>query len=87
MDQVLSGHCRGQLRLSRAVSHFHPAGIWIHSEGSGLDWSLVAEAGIDDIRAEVASLQAEILSVEPMNLDDIFVARTAGKPLAAGVRA
>lgn len=87
MDQVLSGHSRVQLRFSSAVSHFPPAGIWIHSEGSGHDWSLVAEAGIESIRAEVARLQAEILSVAPMNLDDIFVARTAGKPLAAGVRA
>ena len=86
VDQVLSGHRRVQLRLSSPVSHFPPAGIWIHSEGSGHLWSLVAEAGIDAIRADVSRLQAEILAVDPMNLDDIFVARTAGKPLAAGVR-
>jgi hypothetical protein len=86
MDQVLSGHRRVHLRLSSAVSHFPPTGIWIHAEGSGHDWSMVAEGDIQNIGEAASRLQAEILKVEPISLDDIFVARTAGKLLAAGVR-
>jgi ABC-2 type transport system ATP-binding protein len=84
MEQVRSGHKRVQLRLSSSVSHFPPGGIWIGGEGSGHDWSMVAEAEIDAIREAVSLLKAEILSIEPMSLDDIFVARTAGKALVAG---
>jgi ABC-2 type transport system ATP-binding protein len=86
MDQILSSHRRVRLRLSSAVSRFPTEGIWIHCEGSGHDWSVVAEGEMHDIQTEVSRLQAEILTVEPMNLDDIFVARTAGKPLTAEVR-
>jgi len=86
MDQVLSGHRRVHLRLSSAVSHFPPTGIWIYAEGSGHDWSMVAEGDIQNIGEAASRLQAEILKVEPISLDDIFVARTAGKLLAAGVR-
>lgn len=84
MDQVRSIHRRVQLRLASSVSQFPFEGIWIGGEGSGHDWSIVAEAEIETIREAVSRLQAEILSIEPMSLDDIFVARTAGKPLVAG---
>lgn len=87
MEQVLGEHRRVQLRLASAVSQFPAGGIWIHSQGSGHDWSLVAEGEIDAIRAAVSRLQGEILTVEPMSLDDIFVARTAGKALVAGGKA
>lgn len=87
MDQVLSDHRRVQVRLASAVQQFPLEGIWIQSQGSGQDWSLVAGGEVDAIRATVSRLGAEILAIEPMNLDDIFVARTAGKALVAGGKA
>jgi hypothetical protein len=48
--------------------------------------ALATAAASQNISEAASRLQAEILKVEPISLDDIFVARTAGKLLAAGVR-
>ena len=81
MDRVMLDHKRVQFRLPAEVDKFPGNGIWLQVEGSGKDWSVVTVASTEAIQEATVAMGALIQSIEPISLEDIFVARISAKGL------
>ena len=81
MDRVMLDHKRVQFRLPVVVDTVPGNGIWLQAEGSGKDWSVVTVASTEAIQEATVAMGALIQSIEPISLEDIFVARISAKGL------
>ncbi len=82
MEKVLLDHKRVQYRLPAEVDRFPANGIWLLAEGFGRDWSVVTAASTEAIHEVTKAMGALIQSIEPLSLEDIFVARITAKSSA-----
>ncbi len=81
MDRVLLDHKRVQFRLPVEVDKFPTNGIWLQTEGFGRDWSVVTVASTEAIHEATTGMGAMIQSIEPISLEDIFLARISARAL------
>lgn len=75
LDAIKVSHHRVAVRLADPVQHLAiPPGA-LSCEGSGRDWVVVGDGGIDELRASIRTLGGEIVEESTPSLEDIFIAR------------
>lgn len=78
LDGIRARHCRLTLRLDEPQAR--PPGLEraLSWEGAGREWTGVFQAPVDEVRAEIALTNDEVVEEFPLNLDEIFVAHAGG---------
>lgn len=77
LDEVKAAHRMLSLRLAEPRSQLDLPGALL-SEGEGRDWSVVSDGHIEDLRAALAGLRAEVVEEREPSLEEVFVARVRG---------
>lgn len=84
LDGIRGRHCRLTLRLDEPRNAPPPLPGALSWEGSAREWTGVFQSSSEEVRADVALTNDEVVEEFPLNLDEIFVAH-AGRSRPAEV--
>jgi len=74
LDGIRDRYCRVTLRLDEPRASPPPLPGALSWEGSGREWTGVFQSSLEEVRAEVALTNDQVVEEFPLNLDEIFVA-------------
>lgn len=86
LDDVKGNHRRLDFRLGEAQSATPRIPGALSCEGRGRDWTVIANGQMDEVRASLVELNAEIVGERVPSLEEVFVARVRGARQAREVR-